>query len=213
MRIRLQVEQMAWNKSPPAPEGERMEHLQYASQVVKENLPGWLLFGFVFSMSLSFTGGLLMILLPNAIRATRRAIATNAAPDLGDLFQFDTIVDDVVAVLALAIAYLGGSALCGIGVFFTVPILFFTAHVVSENTYDGVGSIKVAIEHGKSNLPGTLFEMLVIGMVLFVFIVVTFGFGTLLAVPVALVSLEHFYQQQRPHILAAAHAAQIPARG
>ena len=189
-----------------------MEHLQYAWAVVKENLLGWVVFGFVFGAATSLTSGLLLILMPNAIRATRKAIAGNAAPDLGDLFQFDTIADDAIAMLGQGVANIVGGVLCCVGAVVTAPIFLFAPHVASENAYDGVGSLKVTFEHGKGNLVGNLIQMLLIGIVLNVFIFVTFGIGMVLATPLALVAFEHFYQEQRPHILAAAQAAQIPVK-
>ena len=190
-----------------------MEHLKYAWQIVSENLVGWVIFGLVFSLVTSFTGGLGLFLMPNAIRGTRKAIAGNAAPEVGDLFQFDTIADDAVAMLGQSVANFAGSLLCGIGALATAPMFLFAPFVVTEGTYDGVGSLKVTLEHGKGNIPGNLIRLLIVGICLQVFTFITLGFGALLAMPLALVAFEHFYQEQRPHVFAAAQAAQIPAKG
>ena len=191
-----------------------MEHLKYAWQIVSENLVGWIIFGAVFTLVNSVTSGLgLLLLMPNAIRATRKAIAANAAPELGDLFQFDTIADDAIAMLGQFVANTVGSLLCGIGTLATAPIFLFAPFIVTEGTYDGVGSLKVSLEHGKQNIAGNLIQMLLVGGSLVLFTLVTCFLGGLIAMPLALVAFEHFYQEQRPHVFAAAQAAQIPAKG
>lgn len=190
-----------------------MDHLKYAWQIVSENLVGWIIFGLVFSLAISFTGGLLVLLLPNAIRATRKAIGANAAPEIGELFSFDTITDDAIAMIGQGAANFVGGLLCGIGALATAPLFLFAPFVVSEGAYDGVGSLKTTLEHGKANIPGNLIQMLIIGVVLSIATMFTFGLGGLIASPLALVAFEHFYQEQRPNILAAAQAAQIPEKG
>jgi uncharacterized membrane protein len=190
-----------------------MEHLKYAWTIISENLVGWIIFGLVFSVAISFTGGLLFVLLPNAIRATRKGIASNAAPEVGELFDFAAISDDAIAMIGQGVANFVGGLLCGIGALATAPIFLFAPHVVSEGHYDGVSSLKTAMEHGKGNIVGHLIQMLIIGVILNIFMMFTLGFGALIATPLALVAFEHFYQEQRPHILAAAQAAQIPVKG
>lgn len=190
-----------------------MDHLKYAWEVVSQNLVGWIIFGLVFGVVVSFTGGLGAVLLPNAIRATRKAIAGNAQPEVGELFVFDTIADDAVTMVGQGIANFVGTLLCGIGVLATAPIFLFAPYVVAEGTYDAMGSLKVSLEHGKANIAGNLIQMLIIGVVLNIFISVTLGFGAIIATPIALVAFEHFYQEQRAHVLAAGQAAQIPTKG
>lgn len=190
-----------------------MDHLKYAWEVVSQNLVGWIIFGLVFGVVVSFTGGLGIILMPNAIRATRKAIGANAGPEVGELFVFDTIADDAVTMVGQGVANMVGSLLCGFGVLATAPIFLFAPYVVTEGSYDAMGSLKVSLEHGKANIVGNLIQMLIIGIVLSIFGSVTLGFGYIIATPIALVAFEHFYQEQRPHVLAAGQAAQIPTKG
>ena len=185
-----------------------MEHLKYAWQIVSENLVGWVIFGLVFSLVTSFTGGLGLFLMPNAIRGTRKAIAGNAAPEVGDLFQFDTIADDAVAMLGQSVANFAGSLLCGIGALATAPMFLFAPFVVTEGTYDGVGSLKVTLEHGKQH-PGNLIQPLSWALPA----VFTLSPASVPPRrPLALVALSTS-TRQRPHVFAAAQAAQIPAKG
>jgi len=190
-----------------------MDHLKYAWEIVSQNLVCWIIFGLVFGVVVSFTGGLGAVLLPNAIRATRKAIGGNAAPEIGELFVFDTIADDAITVIGQGIANMVGSLICGIGVLATAPMFLFAPYVVTEGTYDAMGSLKVSMEHGKANLVGNLIQLLIIGVVINVLISVTLGFGAIIATPIALVAFEHFYQEQRSHVLAAGQAAQIPTKG
>jgi uncharacterized membrane protein len=190
-----------------------MDHLKYAWEVVSQNLVGWIIFGLVFGVVISFSGGLGVVLLPNCIRATRKAIGGNAAPEIGEMFQFDNITDDIVVVLGQGVANMVGSLLCGFGVLATAPIFLFAPYVATEGSYDGVSSLKVSLEHGKANIGCNLIQMLIIGVVLNIFTMFTLGFGAIIATPLALVAFEHFYQEQRQHVLAAGQAAQIPTKG
>ncbi len=189
-----------------------MEHLQYAWQIISQKLVEWIIFGLVFSLIFPFTFGLGVFLIPNTIRATRKAIGNNAAPEIGEIFDFSAIGDDVVAMLGQGVANMVGGFFCGVGALITGPIFLFAPHLAAEGSYDGVGSLKATFEHGKANIGGHLIQMFVIGFILNIFVWLTLGLGFLLTTPLALVAFEHFYQQQRPHILAAAQAAQIPAK-
>ncbi len=190
-----------------------MDHLKFGWETVSQNLVGWIIFGLVFGVVVSFSGGLGGVLMPNAIRATRKAIAAGAAPEVGEMFVFDTIVDDAIAVIGQSFAIFLGSLACGVGALAAAPLVLFAPHIVSEGHYDGVGSLKVAVEHGKANLVGNLVQMLIIGIVLSLLSSFTFGLGAIIGMPVALVALEHFYQSVRQDVFSAAQAAQIPTKG
>jgi hypothetical protein len=196
-----------------APEGAPLDHLKFAWEVISKNFVGWIIFGIVWSLVTSFTGGLGLFLLPNAIRASRKAIASDAQPEVGELFVFDNIADDSITMLGQFVANFAGGLLCGVGVFVTAPMFLFAPFIAAEDSYDGVGSLKASLAHGKSNIMGNLIQMLIIGILLQVFLVVTLGFGAFISMPIAIVAFEHFYQEQRPQVLAAAQAAQIAAKG
>ena len=190
-----------------------MDHLKYAWEVVSQNLVGWIIFGLVFGVVLNLTLGFGILLLPNAIRATRKAMTTGTAPEFAELFVFDTIADDAVAVIGMLVANMAGALVCGVGQLVTAPIFIFAPHIVTEGSYDGVGSIKVALEYGKANLVAILVPLLLVSVTISIFSLVTCGIGAILATPLSLVALEHLYQQHRGQVIAAGQAAQIPTRG
>jgi len=114
-----------------------MDHFSSGWATVKQDIVPWLILYVVFSVVMSFTGGLAIILLPNVFRASRKALATGASPEIGDLFNFDYLTDDLVGMLLKGIADMIGSMLCGIGAIATGVLFFWVPLLATENRYDG----------------------------------------------------------------------------
>ena len=198
---------------PCAPIGVSVDYLKYGWEVVSANLVGWIIFSLVFGCVVSFTFGIGMVLTPNALRATRKAIASGAAPDLGDLFQFDDIADDAVVMVLMGVANAAGMVVCGFGTLVTLPLFFFAQFLVSDGSFDAMNSMKASMEHGKGNLVGHLVQLLIMSVVISLLGTLTMGFGYLVGTPVLLVAFEKYYQDSRSDVLAVAQAAQIPMKG
>ncbi len=92
-----------------------MEHYSSGWATVKEDIVPWLTLYIVFSVVMSFTGGLGFILLPNLFRACRKALAEGTSPEIGDMFNFDHLTDDLVGMLLKSVADFVGTLACGIG--------------------------------------------------------------------------------------------------
>jgi len=190
-----------------------VDQLKYGWEVVSQNLVGWIIFSLVFGVVISFTAGLGMVLTPNALRCTRKAMASGSAPELGDLFQFDNIADDAIVMVLVMVANSIGAAACGLGMFVTLPLFFFAQFLVSDGSFDAMGAMKASMEHGKANLVGHLIQLLIMSVVISLLGSLTLGFGYLIGAPVLMVAFEKYYQDNRGDVLAAAQAAQIPMKG
>lgn len=184
-----------------------MDNLKYGWEVVSQNLVGWVIFGLVFGCVVSFTGGLGLVLTPNALRAVRKAAVADAAPEIGELFQFDNIKEDAIVMVASMVAHGIGSVLCGIGALATVGMFFFAQYLESDGSCDASTAMRVSLEHGSKNLMPHLWELLVMAVIVSIFGTVTFGLGYLVGTPVLLVAFEKYYQDTRGDIYAVAQTA------
>jgi len=188
-----------------------MEHFSSGWATVKEDIVPWLTLYVVFTVLLLFTGGLGIILLPNMFRAARKALAEGTAPEIGDLFNFDNLTDDLVGMMLKGIADFCGSLACGVGAIFTSVLFFWVPLLATENRYDGVGLLKASLAHSKGNFGEILVFLIVAIIVNFV------GFlmccvGIFLTAPVTFVAMVHFYEANRDAILAAADEAGVETK-
>ena len=186
-----------------------MDNLKYGWEVVSQNLVGWIIFGIVFGCVVSFTFGLGIVLMPNALRATRKAILADAAPEVGELFQFDNIKEDAIVMIASSVAHSIGSMLCGVGALATLGMFFFAPYLESDGSCDASGAMRVSLEHGSKQIRVHLWELLVMIVIISVFGSVTMGLGYLVGTPVLLVAFEKYYQDSRPEIYAVAKTASL----
>ena len=186
-----------------------MDNLKYGWSVVSQNLVGWVIFGVVFGCVVSFTMGLGVVLMPNALRATRKAVLADAAPEVGELFQFDQLKEDAIVMVASMVAHSIGSMLCGIGALATLGMFFFAPYLESDGSCDASGAMRVSLEHGSKNLMPHLWELLVMTIIVSIVGTVTFGLGYLVGTPVLLVAFEKYYQDTRGEIYAVAKTASL----
>ena len=187
-----------------------MDYLKYGWEVIKKDLVGWTVFSVVFAIAASF--GIGLFFLPNAIRATRKAVEAGTAPAMGELFSFDRIADDATAMVGVLVVHSIGATLCGVGIFATIPLMHFAPYVVAEENYDGVGALKVSFEYGKANLMGVLGTTFVVGLLAQVALYATCGIAGLFLPGLMLVAMDKYYLEHRQGILTAAQQAQIPTR-
>ena len=187
-----------------------MDYLKYGWEVVKKDLVPWVIFGLVLGITLSF--GIGFFLMPNALRATRRAIEAGGAPGIGDLFNFDNITDDAIVMFIASIAHTVGAMLCGVGIFASLPLMHFAPYLVAEGRYDAVSAAKASVEYGKGNLVGILLHLLLFGVLVNLAVYLTCGIGGFIVAPIGLVAMDKYYLDHRDAILAAANQAQIPMK-
>ncbi len=188
-----------------------MEHFSNGWATVRQDIVPWLILYVVFSVVMSFTGGLGIILLPNMFRATRKALAGGTAPEVGDVFNFDNLTDDLVGMLLKGIADCAGSLACGVGAIATSVLFFWVPLLATENRYDGMGLMKASFAHAKGNF-GEILIFLLVAMVVNFLGVLACCIGIFITAPVTLVAMAHFYEANREAILAAADGAGVEAK-
>ncbi|GEM_PF-2037037 len=136
-----------------------MDHLGPAWNAVKDNLVPYAVYVLVFTLVTAFTAGLAGIaLMPNYMRGFQKALAGNAGPDIGDLFVFDNIADDIVTMLLMIVAIMVGLMLCvlpgiALGIlFFWVPLL------AASRSYEPVDALKASLHAVKADpVPAVIF--------------------------------------------------------
>ena len=187
------------------------DHLKAAWPIVKANLVGWIIFVVVFGIVNSFTGGLGIILMPNAYRAVRNAIVRQEGPSIGDLFNFDNFMDDLVAMLVYFGTIFIGTWLCFIGAPIAMILFFWMPMLAAEGKFAAVDAAKASMAHAKGNIGAIV--MFLIGAWIAIFLGTLCCYvGVFVAAPVVFVAHWMFYESQRDAIMAAAQAAGIPTK-
>ena len=184
-----------------------MDFSNAALDTIKKHPVPWLLLGFVFGMIQPFGGVLLM---PNFIRIARKAANSEEPPDIGDLFKFDDIVDDLVTIVIFSVAVLLGIFACFVGAWVVAFLGTWTIHLRADKLYAPVDCLKASVHHVKSNLMDVFVGLLIIQVVLMLGVIFTCGLGALVALPIQVIAMERFYDSNREGIIAAADAAGIP---
>jgi hypothetical protein len=184
-----------------------MDFIQAAFETFKKHPLPWLLLGLVFGMIQPFGGAFLM---PNFIRIARKAASSEEPPDIGDLFNFDDIVDDLVTMVLFSVAVMVGACACLIGAWIVALLGTWTFHLRADKLYAPVDCLKASVHHVKANFVDVFVGMLIIQVVIFIGVMVTCGLGALVATPIMIIAVERFYASKRDDIIAAADAAGIP---
>ena len=130
-----------------------------AWDALKPNLMGWVVFYGVFFFVSLVTGGLGIVLMPNAHRELRDARAEARGPDISRLFRFDRIGNDVVnGVIFIGATWLGGMA-AGIGASIAAVLLEMLMPLAAEDRYSPVDNAKLSVHYVLKNLgeAGTVF--------------------------------------------------------
>ncbi len=187
------------------------DHFKAAWPTVKANLVGWIIFIVVFKLVKVFTGGLGIILLPNAYRAVRNAIVRQEGPSIGDLFNFDNFMDDLVAMLVHSATIFIGVWLCGLGAPIAVILFFWMPMLAAEGKFAAVDAAKASMAHAKGNI-GAIIMFLVAAWLVVVAGTLCCYVGMFVALPVVFVGKWMFYLSQRDAILTAAEEANIPTK-
>ncbi len=184
-----------------------MDFIKAAFETIKKHPVPWVLLGLVFGMIQPFGGAFLM---PNFIRIARKAASSEEPPDIGDLFQFDDIVDDLVTMVVFSVAVMLGVFACFIGAWIVAILGTWTVHLRADKLYAPVDCLKASVHHVKANFVDVLVPMLIIQVVIFIGVMVTCGLGALVATPIMVIAVERLYDSNRDGIIAAADAAGIP---
>lgn len=184
-----------------------MDFIKAAFETIKKHPVPWVLLGLVFGLIQPFGGAFLM---PNFIRIARKAASSDEAPDIGDLFKFDDIVDDLVTMVILSVAVILGIFACFIGAWVVAILGTWTLHLRADKLYAPVDCLKASLHHVKSNFVEVFVGLLIIQMVIMLGVMFTCGLGALVATPIMVIATERFYASNRDAIIAAGDAAGIP---
>lgn len=181
-----------------------MEHFSAAWEDIKDNLVGWILYVLVFGVVNSFTGGLAaLVLLPNVLRGTRDALHGGVAPDIGGMFNFDKVGDDVVAMLIQGVGIAIGSLACGIGALVAAVLFIWIPFIAAEGKFAPADSWKVSLAHAKGSAVDIIVFLLIAGVVNMVGSLLC-GVGLLVTIPVTLAAQWKFFEANRDQIYALA---------
>lgn len=187
------------------------DHIKAAWPIVKANLVGWIIFILVLGLVNSVTGGLGVILMPNAYRAVRNAIVRQEGPSIGDLFNFDNFMDDLVAVIVWIGGISIGSLFCFVGAPVVAILLFWVPMLAAEGKFAAIDAAKASFAHTKANL-GTIVMFYIAAMLTIFCATLLCYLPIFLAAPTVFVAHWMFFQSQRDAIYAAADAAGIPTK-
>lgn len=188
-----------------------MDHYKESWELIKGDLVPWIVLLFVFSMVNSFTGGLGMFLLPNLFRAVRNALAEQRSPEIGELFEFDAITDDVVTVILQNIANMIGMMVCCVGIFATMVLFFFAPMMAADGDLAPMDIMKGSMAFAKANF-GEIFTFILVGALVNFAGALLCGIGTFVTIPVTFVASWRFYEMHKEAILAAADAEGLPRK-
>jgi uncharacterized membrane protein len=181
-----------------------MDHISRAWGVVSRDLVAWIVLVLVAGCAIVLTCGLGTLLVgPNLVLATKRAIDRGVAPEIGDLFQTDLIVEYVVYWIILIVLSVVGGWVPLIGTLLVSVLTFWTLPLIIDRRFGAIDAIQASFHHAK----GAFFDLLVFTIILYV--IAFLGtcacvVGLFVAVPVSMVATWLYYQAERQNILAAA---------
>ena len=182
-----------------------MDHYKESWELIKGDLVPWIVLLFVFSLINSFTGGFGVFLLPNLFRATRNALNEQRAPEIGELFEFGEISDDIVTIVLQYIANMVGVMLCIVGVFATMTLFFWAPMLAAEGELAPMDAMKASFAHAKANF-GEIFIFLLMGSLINMAGLMVCCVGIFITIPVTFVAGWRFFESQKEAIMAAADA-------
>lgn len=181
-----------------------MDQISRAWSVVSRDLVPWIVIVLVAGCATLFTCGIGGLLVgPNLMLATKKAIDRGAAPEIGDLFQTDLIVEYIVYWVILIVLSIVAGWIPLIGTVLVSVLTFWTLPLIVDRRFGAVDAIQASFHHAK----GAFFDLLVFTLVLYVMAIVgtcACFVGLFVAVPVSLVGTWLYYQAERQNILAAA---------
>ena len=180
-----------------------MDHIKAGWETVQPNLVGWIIYTVVFGVVVSFTFGLGAILGINFIRGAKSAIDEGTAPEIGGLFNFDNIVQDLITMIIVGVANSIGSALAGIGALITGTVLFWAPMLVADGKAEAVEACKASVAHAKANFMEILIFLLIASVVNMVGALAC-GLGMIVTAPVTVAAGILYYNSAKDEILSLA---------
>ena len=180
---------------------EPVEIYKEALGVYQRDPASWsVLYGILILLML-FTGGLAVVLLPNALRATRNALADERSPDVAELFRINQkdILEDSIAGVGLLVATLIASSFTGPLATFIGIVLGMAPPAVTEAEVGGIDALQLSVAYMQEN-PGPMVIHGLIASVLGAAALCCF-FPVFVTAPIAFIAHWMFYLEHRRGIL------------
>lgn len=183
-----------------------MEPYKNAWEIVKLNIGAWVILGLVYLVVASVGVGI--FLMPNLMRATRNALEKNQAPEMGELFNFDHIAEDFMAMLFYSVAIFVGSLACGVGAYVAAVLFIWVPMLAAEGRFEPMDAMKVSMAHAKTMIaPIAIF--LIIGSLINSVGATLCVVPMLVTLPMFFIAMWKFYRENEAAIFQAANEAGI----
>jgi uncharacterized membrane protein len=183
-----------------------MEYFSKGWDITKDNFLAWVILFVVYTAIVPFTLGFGAILSINLWRATKTAIEGNKAPVVGDLFQFDRIVDDIILLVLLLISMCVGFLFCCVGYLVAAILFFWAPLLLADGKLSPMNAMKASLGHAKGEMVAVLI-FLVLVSVTSTLGAIACGVGIYLALPVIYAAQWSFFMDHRDEIYQLAEAS------
>lgn len=181
-----------------------MDQFSKGWSVVSKDLVPWIVLVLVAGFATLLTCGLGALLVgPNLMFATKRAIDRGAAPEVGDLFQTELFVEYIVYWIVILVVSFVAGWIPLIGTVLVSVLTFWTLPLIVDKRFGAIDALQASFHHAK----GAFFDLLVFTIIVYVLSAVgvcACFVGLLVVTPVTLAATWLYYQAERTNILAAA---------
>jgi uncharacterized membrane protein len=189
---------------------DALEHVATGWAVVRRHLVAWVALAAVWACTLPiFLLGLLLA--PNLLRVTARALEDGGPPRIADLFDGRRLLDDLVLLALIVAANAVGSVVPGVGGVIVGTLLVWTPMLVVDGHYGPLEAATVSVRAVLRDPVPALVFTLASGLLL-VGATVLCGVPALVALPVVLVASWTFYEAERVRLLEVGDTAGVPRR-
>lgn len=170
------------------------QSFQQAFDTFKLHMVPWCIFGIV----LVFAGTLIPIiggflLLPNALRETKKSILEQRAPELAGLFDMSHFGDDLVSMCLYTVAQTAGALLCCIGWPVAWILFWYTAELSADNRVSGADAMRASMAYVMENLSSTIAMAVICVVINSAVASVTAGVGVIFTTPIILLAWAYYW--------------------
>lgn len=136
-------------------------NLSRAWSIYTKDFGAWLIFGLAFCTVAVIAGSFIpliggLAILPLAMRETLSAVEAERAPEIGRMFRFDNIGNDLFTVGLMAAAQTVGLLFCGLGWPVAWLGFFFAPELAAEGRVAPMDAMKLSWGYVTSNLGASL---------------------------------------------------------
>lgn len=186
-----------------------MQRFLDAWETIRERPLPWVVITGTWSVLSVLTSGLGLVLMPNLWRAMQRGVDSGNGPVWTELFNFESLTDDLLTMLMWLVAVTLGALVGVVVVLAPAIVLFWMPLLAMSGRYEGIEAAKASFSHTKRNFGDVaLFVLLVVaGNALGAVTCV----GWLLTVPVTMLATLTYFRAEEAAIGDAADADGVSA--